>query len=206
MTEATIDKNVYDKKIFTPSILFGDLGFLISRAPAMVRAMKNPEVGRDFIGKIMMVVTAINGCTYCTWFHAKQAVEGGMSDEEIRSMFDLQFEASASEHELPGLLFAQHYAETNRQPDPEMTARLNAFYGEATARDIMLMIRAIFFGNLLGNTFDAFPARLKGQKAPGSNALFELLFWIGTAWLMLPTKWLMREKNDKDPDQPAAAT
>lgn len=206
MTEATIDKNVYDKKIFTPSILFGDLGFLISRAPAMVRAMKNPEVGRDFIGKIMMVVTAINGCTYCTWFHAKQAVEGGMSDEEIRSMFDLQFEASASEHELPGLLFAQHYAETNRQPDPEMTARLNAFYGETTARDIMLMIRAIFFGNLLGNTFDAFPARLKGQKAPGSNALFELLFWIGTAWLMLPTKWLMREKNDKDPDQPAAAT
>ncbi len=206
MAEATIDKNVYDKKIFTPSILFGDLGFLISRAPAMVRAMKNPEVGRDFIGKIMMVVTAINGCTYCTWFHAKQAVEGGMSDEEIRSMFDLQFEASASEHELPGLLFAQHYAETNRQPDPEMTARLNAFYGETTARDIMLMIRAIFFGNLLGNTFDAFPARLKGQKAPGSNALFELLFWIGTAWLMLPTKWLMREKNDKDPDQPAAAT
>lgn len=206
MAEATIDKNVYDKKIFTPSILFGDLGFLISRAPAMVRAMKNPEVGRDFIGKIMMVVTAINGCTYCTWFHAKQAVEGGMSDEEIRSMFDLQFEASASEHELPGLLFAQHYAETNRQPDPEMTARLNAFYGEATARDIMLMIRAIFFGNLLGNTFDAFPARLKGQKAPGSNALFELLFWIGTAWLMLPTKWLMREKNDKDPDQPATAT
>lgn len=206
MAEATIDKNVYDKKIFTPSILFGDLGFLISRAPAMVRAMKNPEVGRDFIGKIMMVVTAINGCTYCTWFHAKQAVEGGMSDEEIRSMFDLQFEASASEHELPGLLFAQHYAETNRQPDPEMTARLNAFYGETTARDIMLMIRAIFFGNLLGNTFDAFPARLKGQKAPGSNALFELLFWIGTAWLMLPTKWLMREKNDKDPDQPATAT
>jgi AhpD family alkylhydroperoxidase len=127
MTQAMIDKNAYDKKIFTPSILFGDLGYLISHGRAIARAMKNPEVGRDFIGKIMMVVTAINGCTYCTWFHARQAIEGGMSEEEMRSMFDLQFEASASEHELPGLRFAQHFAETNRKPDPDMTARLNAF-------------------------------------------------------------------------------
>ncbi len=206
MTDTTNRTDVYDKKIFTPSLLFSDLGYLISHGRAIGRAMKNPDVGRDFIGKIMMVVTAINGCTYCTWFHAKQAVEGGMSQEEMQSMFDLQFEASATEHELPGLLYAQHYAETNRQPDPDMTARLNDFYGETTARDVMLMIRVIFFGNLLGNTFDAFPARLKGQKAPGSNALFELLFWFATAWLMLPTKWLMREKKGDDPDQPAPAT
>lgn len=206
MTDLTKHDNVYDKKIFSPALLFSDLGYLISHGRAIARAMKNPEVGREFAGKIMMVVTAINGCTYCTWFHAKQAVEGGMSEDDMRSMFDLQFEASASAHELPGLLYAQHYAETNRQPDPDMTARLIGFYGEDTARDVMLMIRVIFFGNLLGNTFDAFPARLRGKKAPGSHALFELLFWVATAWLMLPTKFLMREKPGDDPDQRAPAT
>lgn len=120
-----------------------------------------------------------------------------MSTDEIRNMFDLQFEASATEHELPALLFAQHYAETDRKPDPAMTARLAEFYGEKTAGDIMLLIRVIFFGNLLGNTFDAFPARLKGQKAEDSSALFELLFYLATFWLMLPAKWLLqrRDKN-----------
>lgn len=191
--------STYDKKLFTPGILFGDLGFLISRGPYLARAMRNADIGRIFTGKIMMVVTAVNGCTYCTWFHAQQAVTSGMSDAEIRNMFDLQFEASATEHELPGLLFAQHYAETNRNPDPNMTVRLEKFYGVETARDIMLLIRVIFFGNLLGNTFDAFPARLRGQKAEGSSALFELLFWLATFWLMLPAKWILQRRNANGP-------
>ncbi len=145
-----------------------------------------------------MVVTAINGRTYFTWFHAQNAVTSGMSEVEIRDMFDLQFEASASEHQLPGLLYTQQYAETDRNPNPEMTARLNAFYGEDTARDIMLMIRVIFFGNLLGNTFDAFPARLKGQKVEGSSALSELLFYLATFWLMLPAKWILQRRRARD--------
>ncbi len=178
--------------------MFRDLGFLISSAPALVGAMRNPDIRHVFMEKIMMVVTAVNGCTYCTWFHTKQAVTSGMSDSEIRNMFDLQFEASATAHELPGLLFAQHYAETNRNPELEMTARLDTFYGEKTAHDIMLLIRVIFFGNLLGNTFDAFPSRLKGQKAENSSALFELLFFLATFWLMLPAKWLLRGQRSAD--------
>ncbi len=185
----------YDKKIFSPRTLFGDLGFLIAKAPVLFRAMRNPDIGRALTGKIMMVVTAVNGCTYCTWFHAQHAVESGMSDGEIQDMFDLQFEASATGHELPAPLFAQHYAETNRNPNPEMTARLAAFYGRDTARDIMLVIRVIFFGNLLGNTFDAFPRRLKGQKAESSSALFEMLFYLATFWFMLPATWLLRRKR-----------
>ena len=190
--------STYDKRTFTPGLLFRDLGFLISKAPALARAMRNPDIGRAFTGKIMMVVTAVNGCTYCTWFHAQQAVTSGMSDKEIRDMFYLQFEASATEHELPALLFAQHYAETNRNPDPEMTERLSAFYGTRTARDIMLLIRVISFGNLLGNTFDAFPARLKGQSAENRSGAFELLFWLATFWLMLPAKWILRRRRTTD--------
>lgn len=59
----------------------------------------------------------------------------------------------------------------------------------------MLLIRVIFFGNILGNTFDAFPSRLKGQKAENSSALFELLFFLATFWLMLPAKWLLRGQH-----------
>ena len=43
-----------------------------------------------------------------------------------------------------------------------------------TARDIMLLIRIIFFGSLLGNTFDAFPTRLRGQKAKAGIQIVDL--------------------------------
>jgi len=78
------------------------------------------------------------------------------------------------------------YAETNRNPDKEMTKKLFDFYGEKTAKHIILMIRMIFFGNLSGNTFDAFLSRLKGKKAKNSNVVFEILFFIVNVPFMLP--------------------
>ncbi len=191
-------ETAYDKRIFTPGLLFRDLGFLLSKVPALRRAMKNPEIGRAMTGKIMMVVTAVNGCTYCTWFHASEAATSGMSAAEIRDMFDLQFEARATAHELPALLYAQHFAETNRTPEADMTERLFAFYGEETATDVLLLIRVIFFGNLLGNTFDAFPSRLAGRPAPDGSAVFEALFYLATFWFMLPAKWLLKRRGATD--------
>jgi AhpD family alkylhydroperoxidase len=187
----------FDKRIFTPASLLRDLGFLLGRLPALVGAVRNPDIGSAFVEKIMIVVTAINGCVYCSWFHAGRAVAAGLGDHEIHDLFELQFAASASERELPALLYAQHYAETNRRPDPEMKARLVAFYGEKTAADIELLIRMIFFGNLLGNTFDAFPARLAGRPAANGSAVFEAFFYLATAWFMLPTKWLARGHGSK---------
>ena len=134
----------------------------------------------------MTVVTAVNGCTYCTWFHAKQAVSSGISENEVKNMLNLQFKADASDFETLGLLYAQHYAETNRNPDKEMKDKLFEYYGGKIANDIILIIRMIFFGNLQGNTFDAFLSRLKGNKASNSNVIFEFIFFLINAPLMLP--------------------
>ena len=73
----------FDRKIFNARIFFSDLGFLLRHLPSAVGAMRNPELGKAFIEKTMMVVTGVNGCTYCTWFHAKEAVKSGLSEDEI---------------------------------------------------------------------------------------------------------------------------
>ncbi len=54
------------------------------------------------------------------------------------------------------------------------------------AEHINLIIRMIYYGNLSGNTFDAFISRLKGKKAPNSNALFEAIFFILSVPVLLP--------------------
>lgn len=168
----------FRRKIFTPKLFFSDAFFIISHIPRIVSAMRNKEIGKKFMEKIMTVVTAINGCSYCTWFHANQAVASGLSEEEIKNMLKLQFHSDASNHELVALLFAQHYAETNRKPEAEMVEKLKKSYGDRTSKHILLFIRMIYFGNLQGNTFDAFIARLQGQKVHNGNFIFELLFFI----------------------------
>jgi len=179
-------KRTFDRRIYTFSLLISDLGYLFSHISQITGAMRNPKIGKAFTEKIMTVVTAVNGCVYCAWFHAKQAVASGISEDEVKNMLNLQFKADATDFEIPALLYAQHYAETNRNPDAEMTQKLVDFYGPKTAGHIVTLIRMIFFGNLSGNTFDAFISRLKGNKAPGSNVVFEFFFFLINIPFLLP--------------------
>jgi hypothetical protein len=75
-------------------------------------------------------------------------------------------------------MYAQHYAETNRNPNIEMTNKLVEDYGKHDADAIQLTIRMIFFGNLYGNTLDAFVSRINGIKAQNSSFMFEFLFFF----------------------------
>jgi len=179
-------KQKFKRRIFTAGTLSRDMGFLFSKMPQMIGLARNEKISRAFLEKIMTVVTAVNGCVYCAWFHAKQAVASGISDDEVKNMLNLQFHADASDSELIALLYAQHYAETNRDPDKEMTDKLFDYYGVTTANHIILIIRMIFFGNLLGNTFDAFLSRLQGNPAENSNVIFETIFFILAAPFLLP--------------------
>ena len=180
-----MNKN-FDRKIYTFKLLLTDLGFLFTNTPKIIGAMRNKKIGKPLMEKIMTVVTAVNGCVYCAWFHARQAASCGISDDEVKNMLDLQFQTDATDYEITALLFAQHYAETNRKPEKEMTEKLYKFYGNKTAFHITLMIRMIFFGNLAGNTFDAFLSRIKGEKAESSNVVFEFVFFILNLPFMLP--------------------
>ncbi len=182
----------FHKRIFTAGTFFKDIGYLIIHTPQIVAALHDEAIGKAFQEKIMTVVTAINGCTYCTWFHARVAVESGISEDELKNLFNLQFNADADPHEIPALLYAQHFAETNRNPAPEMTEKLVAFYGEKTALHIILFIRMIYFGNLSGNTWDAVMSRLKGKPARNSSIFFEMFFFLFAFLFMLPAMLIMK--------------
>ena len=76
----------------------------------------------------MTLVSAINECVYCQWFHAKKAISSGLSSKEVKNILNLQFKADASDFEITALLYAQNYAENNRKPNKEMTDKLYDFY------------------------------------------------------------------------------
>lgn len=183
----TYIKKGFDKRIFTFYTFIKDFIFLICNCHRIISAVFFSDViTKQFREKIMSIVTSVNGCTYCSWFHAKVAVSTGLSEKEVKGLMKLQFKADASDYELKGLLYAQHFAETNRNIDLEMKNDLYKFYGKKTANQIIVIIRLMFFTNLQGNTFDAFISRLKGIPAKNSNVIFEFFFFIINVPLILP--------------------
>lgn len=159
----------FKKRTYSIGGLVKDLGFLLIKTPQIISALRNKKISGRFMEKIMLVVTAVNGCIYCSWYHARRAVNSGIPKSEVKKILKLQFKTEVMDYELSGLLYAQHYAETNRNPDKEMKAELYKFYGEKTANHIYLFIRLIFVGNLLGNTFEVFLKKIKRNKVPANG-------------------------------------
>ncbi|MBN1925734.1 MAG: carboxymuconolactone decarboxylase family protein [Prolixibacteraceae bacterium] len=184
----------FGKKIFSARIFFNDTGYLISHIPDIRNAMRDKNIGKPFIEKIMTITSAVNGCKYCKWIHAKQALKLGISEEEVKNLLNLQFHINASSYEMPALLYAQHYAETNRKPDHLMNEKLIQNYGDKTALHIITLIRIVYYGNLSGNTWDAFISRFKGKPAENSNIIFEFFFCLITIWIMVPA--IILQKNN----------
>ncbi len=187
----------FNRKIYNTRLLTEDIGYFLSHRKEIIQLRKNDKMTKSFIEKIMLVVTAVNGCPYCSWFHVRQSIAQGVSISEVQKMLKLQFHADANDSEVPALLFAQHYAETDRHPDEEQREELISYYGEQMANHILLVIRMIYFGNLSGNTFDAFLSRFKGKKSRKSNLIFEFFFFLFSAPILIPISPMVKKYGKK---------
>jgi AhpD family alkylhydroperoxidase len=115
----------------------------------------------------MLAVTEVNQCRYCAYFHAKQALVEGLSEEELQALTAGDFGTSPPE-ERAGLLYAQHWAEADGEPDPAARERFRALYEPSVADAIELTLRIIRIGNLMGNTWDAALYRLSAGRWGGA--------------------------------------
>jgi AhpD family alkylhydroperoxidase len=123
------------------------------------RTMLSPA----FRERLMLAVTAVNRCRYCSFAHTRMALAAGVTNAEIAQILDQTFSACPPD-EAPALAYAQHWAETDATPDPAARERLSCEYGILRAAAIEAVLRMIRVGNLLGNTFDHMLFRLSGGR------------------------------------------
>lgn len=133
--------------------LTADLVWPLRQRQTLRHAMRGGLVSPQFRERLMMAVTAVNQCRYCSYFHARESLRVGLPPEEVRSLLDGNLR-HAPEEELPALLYAQHWAECNGAPDAAARQQLQQTYGPERAEAIETVLRLIRTGNLLGNTAD----------------------------------------------------
>ncbi len=144
--------------------LYGNFGEFLADIRIVMSNRKNIHgmmrlLDPAFRERLFLAVTQVNGCRYCSYFHAQQALTQGISEAEIRAIGDGLLDRCPVE-ELTALCYAQHWAETNANPAPEARARLLETYSEETVAQIDLALRMIRIGNLSGNLLDYILFRL----------------------------------------------
>lgn len=173
-----------NSRIFSPIEFYMHLPRAFRAMPVMARSQRKGLISKAFTEKIMLGVTQVNGCRYCSWFHSRVALKEGISKTEIHTLLGGEFEG-VSEDEVLALLYAQHYADTNGKPEEGSRKKLYETYGRERARGIEASIKAITVGNIYGIAFDGLMRRLKGRKMEGSKLLYELGIVFGSL-LMFP--------------------
>ena len=151
-----------------------DFRYILRRRPAIKRAMSGGQLSEAFRERLMLVVTEVNDCRYCRRFHAAQALQSGVSTDQVQQMMAGQLPTDVPDEEVQALAYAQHWAEENAHPDSSIVSRTRKHYGEETFQSIEIILRMIRMGNLLGNTWDFILhrltfGRLGGEPQDGYN-------------------------------------
>lgn len=137
------------------------------------KSRKNNLLSAEFVKRIMLAVTEVNGCEVCSYAHTKSALEMGMSQTEIQEILSGEKNDYPKE-EGKAILFAQHYADTKGNPSEKAWKEIETYYGREKALGILGAIQMIMVGNSYGIAMSAFKSRLKGEIIESSSLWYEI--------------------------------
>ncbi len=183
MTGSVLSTNEY-KRTFNLWELYRSFVFIPRAVSKLVKNSKNNLLDKNFIKRLQLAVTEVNGCAACSYQHTQMALEQGMSNEEINSFLSGGSDFVAEE-EARAIMFAQHFADSRGIPQKTTYIAIIEEYGKERAEIILAACQTMLTGNIYGIPFSAFLSRLKGQKYKGSTLFYELsMLFVGL--LLLP--------------------
>jgi AhpD family alkylhydroperoxidase len=154
----------FKKRFYTSAREFAtDILYLTRNIRWLRRRNSLGIISPAFRERLMLAVTAVYGCRYCSYFHAKRGLKSGVDSEEAVVLLAGSLEMCPTEEAI-ALLYAQHWAESNANPDTEAVERLERAYGAEKVKAINLALRMVRIGNLAGNLWDYFLYRLSRGK------------------------------------------
>ncbi|MHA2502240.1 MAG: hypothetical protein ACXAE3_05175 [Candidatus Kariarchaeaceae archaeon] len=180
---ALLSKHEFGRRSYNLSSFGRDIIQLARNRTTMREA--HQQLDENFIRHIMLASTAVNQCKYCAWGHVLSGIRGDDDYQMMSAILENSFDG-IPRSEIPALQFAILFAEKEGRVDRSDVKLLYQSYGEKTPL-ILSIVQMINFGNLSGNTIDAFEARLQGHRvSQGSPCLeFVLYTFAGTVFRRL---------------------
>jgi AhpD family alkylhydroperoxidase len=165
----------FAKRTFTLPLLVRSFGALVLYAPVRWISLVKPATSRALREKVILGVTSVNDCRWCSWLHSSIALKHGVDLDELQSLLEPGTFGTLDDREATAVLFAQHFADTLRRPTPEARRALARQFTPWQRVEIMAWIHFIYFSNLAGNSADAWLARFRGQEVADGHPLPEAI-------------------------------
>lgn len=169
----TISSRIVFKRKFSLREMYRSFVFLPGAISKMIENKKSKLVDEDFIRRLQLAVTEVNGCPACSYQHTKMALQQGMSNEEISSFLSGNDDFIKPE-EAKAILFAQHFADSRGYPEKYAYDAIVKEYGKNEAQTILSAAQIMIAGNMYGIPYSAFQSRLKGKPFKDSTLFYEL--------------------------------
>jgi AhpD family alkylhydroperoxidase len=183
----------FAKRTFTLPLLLRSFGALVLYAPVRWLALVKPATSRSLREKVILGVTSVNNCRWCSWLHTGIALQQGTNLEELQTLLSAGTLGAVAEREATAILFAQHFADTRRHPTPAARLALAKQFTPYQRLEIMAWIHFIYFANLSGNSADAWLARFRGWKIANGHPLPEAFAGLAAAPVLF-IAWLCSHK------------
>jgi AhpD family alkylhydroperoxidase len=183
----------FGKRTFTMPLLLRSFGALVLYMPVRWIALVKPATSRSLREKVILGVTSVNDCRWCSWLHTGIALKQGANLAELRSLLGSGTFGTTTDPEATAILFAQHFADTRRHPTPAARLALAKRFTPYQRLEIMAWIHFIYFANLCGNSADAWLARFRGWKIADGHPLPEGLAGLAAAPVLF-IAWLCSHK------------
>jgi AhpD family alkylhydroperoxidase len=184
----------FTNRTFTLPLLARSLGAVLLHLPVLAMALVRPAISRALREKVMLGVTSVNRCRYCSWAHTGLALAHGVDLDELAYLLDTGTFDKVDDRDATAILFAQNFADTVRKPTQEARATLAKRFTAYECRELMAYIHFIYFGNLCGNSADAWLARFSGRKVVDGHPVPEALAALLAA-PVLYIGWLRSRKS-----------
>ena len=183
LSESVIQKNEFKRK-FSLWELYRSFVFSARALTKLIKNNKTKLVDNDFVERLQLAVTEVNGCAACSYAHTYMALKQGMSSEEINSFLsgDGTF---INPEEAKAIIFAQHFADSRGLPKEDAYKAITEEYGEEKAKIILSSVQLMIAGNIYGIPYSAFQSRLKGKPYKDSSLIYELGMQIA-GFIILP--------------------
>jgi AhpD family alkylhydroperoxidase len=165
----------FAKRTFTLPLLLRSAVALVLYMPVRWITLMKPATSRALREKVVLGVTSVNDCRWCSWLHSGIALKHGVSLDELRSLLEPGTFGALDDREATAVLFAHHFAATLRQPTPAARHALARQFTPWQRLEIMAWIHFIYFCNLAGNSADAWLARLRGWQVADGHPLPEAI-------------------------------
>ncbi len=168
------------KRGYTPSGFLRDLGSCAASTPGLVGAYVAPgRIEPALREKVMLGITRVNRCRHCAAVHGLWGEHAGVAPPEVQALLSGDAAPLADgEREVIELACAVATGKGELPPDVAERA-LRERLGPRAAREVAAVARGINLANRLGNTWDAFRDRLRGDADGAESTLLDEVVVLG---------------------------